>query len=505
MGGGGPSVNLTPEIARVARGAAWSVAGTALVHALGLATTILTARYVAPDAYGVAGMALVVVVLVGMWRDAGLTPAIASGRLAGEPACSSAHWALTGLGAASSALVFLSAPLVAAFFRSPVVADVLRVTSPVFVLGAAAAVPQAMLQHAGRFRALAALAALNQALVTAGVLAAIALDAGLWTLVVPGVVATAVMTPAYWLTLRRRPGLVFDARCVRPFAREGLRLTASNVLGYLTRNTDNAIVGRWSGERALGLYAFAYNLLVLPLGIFSHALSPVLLPAFARVSDPERRSDALVRAAVVLQRLGAPVSVGGAATAHVLVPLVFGSRWEPAVPLVRVLMTVGALQIVGPVFGAFLLATGSSRAMLAWYGVAAPASVACFLVGARLGGPLGVALAYAFFTCGTLVAMYLVLAKGFGFPLHGLLGAELRILRDLCAMVATVVAVDWVARVGRLGELPHLASMVLGGAAVYVGAFRTLARADLELTLAVLPSRARRTGARLLGIELDLG
>lgn len=496
-------MNVTPEIARVASGAAWSVAGTALVQALGLLTTILVARHVAPEAYGVVGMALVIVVFIGTVRDAGLTPAIASGRLAGEREYSTAHWALTALGGAAFALVFFLAPLVAEFFRTPLVSDVLRALSPTFLFGAMIVVPQGRLQHEGRYRLLAALSALSQIIVSLGVVGAIALRAGIWTLVVPGIISAALMIPAYWIALGRHPALVFDYSVIARFLREGLQLSASGILNYFARNADNVIIGRLNGERALGLYAFAYNLLVQPLGLFSHALAPVLLPAFGRVPDPERRSDALVRATVILVRLGAPFFVGGAMTAHVLVPLVFGAAWEPSVPLVRVLMAVGALQIVGPLFGSFVLSAGDAAFVLRWYIAAAIVSVALFAIGAHLGGPLGVSYGYAVFTAGVVAAMYVVLRRRFGLPLHGLLGSLRGLLRDLAAMAVAVLLVDWGARATAFGPVPHLGCMVVVGAAVYVGAFRYFGGRDLVLALAVLPRRVGQAGARLLGVDVN--
>lgn len=496
-------MSVTPEMARVARGGAWSVGGTVAVQVLGFATTILSARALAPFAFGVVGMAFVVVAVLGAIRDLGLAPAMASGRITDERTLLTIHWLVCAAAAAEAVVVALAAPAIGGFFGNELVGTVLRVQAPMILLSSAVVVPQALLQRTGRFAALAALALANQSLVTAGVIAAILLDAGIWMLVVPGVVASAVMVPACWGTLRRVPALALDLGRAAAAMREGWRVGASALLGHVTRVADNAIIGRLNGERPLGLYAFSYNFLLLPLGVFSHALAPVLLPAFGRLDRVEVRSDAAVRVVLVLLRVGAPFMIGGALTAGLFVPLFFGPQWADAVPLVRILMVVGAIQIVGPVFGTLVLAVGDAHFVLRWGVWTALVAVLAFVAGATAAGPLGVAVAYLLYTLLLVATMYAVARRRFRLPLEGLLPGIVRLARDVAVMSLAVLGVRALAP--GLGAPALLLLEVLAGAVAYVAATRVLAEPEARLILSLLPSRIARAGARALRLDLRAG
>lgn len=492
----------TAEMARVARGGAWSVAGTIAVQVLAFATTMITARALAPSDFGIAGMALVVVALVATVRDVGISPAIASGRIGDARTIATAHWVVCGAGAVTAGLVALLAPALAAFFKNDQVVPVLRVQALGILFASAVVVPQATLQRAGRYAVLAASSAAAQALVLCGTVVSLARGAGVWALVLPGVVASSAMVPVYWIVLGARPAFSFDANRVPALLREGLRVAANSALGFLSRNGDNAIVGRVSGERALGLYAFAYGFLMQPLAICSHALVPVLLPAFGRLEDPDRRSEATVRVLLTMLRLGAPVMIGGALTADLFIPVLFGPRWEVAVPLVQVLMAAGAMQIIGPVFGTYALALGDAALMLWWGAFVAAGSVATFLAGALLAGVRGVAVGVFLFTIVQVLGMFALWRVRYALPLTGLAAGLARIGRDLLLMATSVVAIREIGV--RAGTAPSslLPLEVLTGAVAYALATRLLAAREAALLVSVLPPPLARWGARLFRIDV---
>jgi O-antigen/teichoic acid export membrane protein len=494
-------MSATPEMARMARGAAWSAAGTVTAQALAVLSTVLAARALPPDAFGIAGMALVVTTLLAAVRDLGMGPAIASGRVTDERTLFAANGILWVAGAAGMGVLLAVAPLVARFFGDELVTPVLRVQAVALLLGSAVAVPQAMLQRAGRFATLAVLAAASQAIAAAGVAIGVALHAGVWTLIVPGVVAAAAMVPLHWIALRRAPRWVFSVTRVADLLREGRRISGAALCTYVIRNSDNAILGRLSGARSLGLYAFAYNFLTQPLGLFSHALMPVLLPAFGRLEDRSSRSDGVVRVALALLRTGAPVMVGGALTAPVFVPMLFGAQWREAVPIVQILMVTGALQIPGPVFGTLCLTIGDASFVLRWSAAHALAAPALYLAGALAGGPVGVAVACAVYTIGALLLMYLVARRRFGLALSGLVTGAAGVARDLAIMAAFVIAAGALAGGLGLGSGGRLALEVVAGALAYATAVRILAREEAAVLVSLLPGRVGRAGARMLGLS----
>jgi PST family polysaccharide transporter len=498
-------MTATPEMKRIASGSAWNAVGIVGAQVLSVAGSLVAARALPPDAFGALGMALVVTTLLQGLRDMGIAPAIASGRVKDDATIFAAHWLVCGATAAVALAVVAAAPIVAAFFGSEEVASLLRVQMLGVLFGSAVAIPQALLQRDHRFGSLAVLGIVSQALVTAGIVAALALRAGVWALVLPGVVAAAVMAPMYWLAIGRAPPLVLWSEPLRRLVKEGLQVSASSLFSYVIRNADKAIIGRLNGQRELGLYTFGYNFLLQPLAIFSHAFVPVLLPAFGRLEDRAARSDGVVRVTLALVRIGTPFMVGGAMVAPLFVPLLFGAQWSDAVPLVVVLMLIGATQIPGPVFGSLCFAIGDARFILVWTAGSAAVSFVAYAAGALAAGAMGVAVAYLLFTIGQLTAMYAIARRRFGLPLRGLARGLVRVARDLLVMVGAVAAMKWLGGVGSLTVVERLGMSVLVGVIAYVGAVRVFAADEARLLVGLLPGRIAGPIASLLRLRLTRG
>src|SRR5262249_15570128 len=75
-----------------------------------------------------------------------------------------------------------------------------------------------------------------------------------------GVVSTALI----WFVSPWRPQLRFSVASLRDLGGFSIRVFGQRLLYYLHRNVDNLLVGRFLGAAALGVYALAYNLMLVP-------------------------------------------------------------------------------------------------------------------------------------------------------------------------------------------------------------------------------------------------
>ncbi len=73
-----------------------------------------------------------------------------------------------------------------------------------------------------------------------------------------------------------------ELREILPFS---LRIFGSNALAFLSRNTDNILVGRFLGVGALSLYSMSYRVLVVPVQMIGQTVNRVVFPLFARLQD----------------------------------------------------------------------------------------------------------------------------------------------------------------------------------------------------------------------------
>ena len=182
---------------------------------------------------------------------------------------------------------------------------------------------------------------------------------------------------------------------IRPLLSYGGNLTASNVVTHLVRNGDNFLIGLVWGPAALGLYAKAYGLLMMPVLRIVRPVGAVALPVLCRLQDePERFDRYYRRATLTTAYLTMPLLAVLAAGAQDAVALALGPGWERAATIFRLLALAAVGQAVATTAGWVYQATGNTRRMAIWSGVTAAVMLSAFVAGVGW-GPEGVAIGFA--------------------------------------------------------------------------------------------------------------
>jgi O-antigen/teichoic acid export membrane protein len=180
---------------------------------------------------------------------------------------------------------------------------------------------------------------------------------GSWSLVVQALVMNVLNVVWLWYRPMWRPGRELRVDSYKQIARFSGSVLASRVLDIVgTRSIEVLIVGL-HGPAALGLYAVGSRLLQTLMQLLSSAVTNVSLGALSRMShDLERLRRAFLQTLAASCALAMPVFVAGTALAPEFVSVAFGGKWAASVPVMQVLMLLGALQCVqfvnGPTFSA---------------------------------------------------------------------------------------------------------------------------------------------------------
>lgn len=341
---GGHSARRSGLTQRTIGGLLWAAWGKGAQAVLHLAVLAILARLLSPAQFGVVSAALVVIGFSAIFTHLGMGPALVQ-----RPALESRHLGTAttfslALGVAFAAAVAATAPLVAAFFRTPDIAPVLRLLAFVFPMQAIALVAESMARRELRFRRLANVdvAAYGIGYGVVGITAA-ALGAGVWALVAAELTRVAIHAGILVALQQPRPRLGWDRAAFVELMYFGGGFTIARVANYLAIQGDNLVVGRALGPSALGLYGRAYQLMAAPATGFGAVLDNVLFPAMARVQDdPHRLAGAYRRGVTLLSTLVLPVSVVSIVLAPEIIHLALGPNWAGVVLPFRVL-AVGML------------------------------------------------------------------------------------------------------------------------------------------------------------------
>ena len=433
---------------------------------LQLAVTAVLARLLVPDDFGLMSVTLVVVGILGLVRDLGTAVTIVQVPSLTTRLIATLFWANVALGFAGALGVALLAPVIAAVFREPQLAQIVPVAAIAFLVSSLSIVQQALMERGMRFRAVASIEL--AAVIAGGIVAVVAALAGLgvWSLVAQSIAAAATGTVLYTMAGDWRPSREFSFTDLRGVARFGLGVTGFNLFNYAARNADYVLIGATLGAGPLGQYTLAYRVMLYPLQAVAGVISRATFPVFARLQDDDAGLRRLYLHAVSMIALIAfPMVFGVMATSDRLVAVLFGPDWTQAGQVLAILAPVGLVQIITMTVGPLYQAMGRSGVMLAWGVGSGVLTVIAFVIGLRW-GIYGVAAAY-------LIVTIILAYPGLAVP-YRLIGltvpAMLRVIvrPAICASVMFVlVTVTSRLSAQPVGSLLTLLFLVIAGTAIY--------------------------------------
>lgn len=380
---------------RSARGGAVTLFAQVFKFIFSTAATIVLARLLTPQDYGLIGMVVIITNFVGMFQYLGLSTATVRWSTLNHEQVSTLFWINLGLSAAIALLTFASAPLAAWFYHEPRLIWITAGYAVSILITGAYIQHEAILMRQMRFGAIAIVEIAALLLGFAAAIFSAWRGAGYRALVVNQLVMTLVTLFGIWMVCHWRPGLPARGAGVRSMLSYGGNLTGFNFMTYLARNLDNVLIGKFWGAYQLGVYSRAYQMLLMPMQQINAPLVAVAVPALSRLTDsPERYRAAFLKILEKIAMVTMPGVVFMIATSDWLVVFLLGPQWREAG---RIFMLLGVAAIIQPVTrtALWLFTTqGRTREIFNWGIIGGLLSIVSIVAGLPWGAT-GVAASYA--------------------------------------------------------------------------------------------------------------
>lgn len=363
-----------------------------------LLSTILIARILTPEDFGVIAMAAPVTAFILMFQDLGLSHATIQAKSITSRQSDLLFWINLAVSGLLALLLLVSSPFVALFYGEPRAGYVTAASAVTALVSASALQHLALLNRELRFSTIAKIDAASAAM---GFVVAVSLALimrNYWALWIGGTAGVLTTAVGSWLASRWRPRFRFSLKGSGALLRFGGSLTGFSVVNFVSRNADNILIGRVWGASPLGLYDRSYRLMVFPIQAINSPLSKVMIPLLSRIrEEPQayRRLYLTCLRAITIATF--PAIAVAAATSDRLIPLLLGDRWAAAAPIFYWLSLSAFFQPIGNSTGWIYISQGRGRDLL-WVGtLSAIVTLIAFAIGVRWGA-VGVAAAYFFST-----------------------------------------------------------------------------------------------------------
>jgi O-antigen/teichoic acid export membrane protein len=381
--------------ARSIRGGAVTLAAQAGKFAIQLLSTMVLARLLTPADFGLVAMVTVITGFVGLFKDLGLSQATVQRSHITHAQVSTLFWINVIISALLMIIITAIAPAIAWIYREPRLMWITIALAGTFIFSGLAVQHQALLRRQMKFLSLVIVDLLS---VLVGITIALLMawhGSHYWALVMQTIAQTISYCVLIWLWCDWKPTRLRKGSGVREMLGFGGDLTGFQVVNYFARNADNAMIGwRW-GDRVLGLYGRAYQLLLLPLAQINNPMSGVAIPALSRLQNhPKQYRAAFIQLLEKLTLITMPAIALTIVCADWIVRLVLGAQWAEAAKIFVWLGLAALFQPLTYTTGWLFVSQGRTREQLLWGIIGSSMIVLSFVIGLRWGA-IGVAIAYS--------------------------------------------------------------------------------------------------------------
>jgi O-antigen/teichoic acid export membrane protein len=449
--------------------------------------TFVVIRLLSPTDYGLFAMTQAVLVFLSLLSGHGFANALVRSETITPRQIRQVFGLLVLLNFGLAAAQVLLAPLAAAYFRQPIVTDLLRVQALLYLANPFISLAQCLLGRRMNFRRMAQIHFVAACLGAGTALATAAAGWGVWTLVAAPLVLFWVQAIGLTIAARSLVWPSFSFSGAGTMVRYGGAMIAVQFCWFAQSQADVLIAGRTLSPHDLGLYTTALFLTQILASKFVPALNEV---AFAAYSQIQTRRDevaqAFLKAVRLIMLISLPFYFGLAATAEPLVLTVLGWKWAEAAPLATLLAWAMAFLTLQILFAPATNALGRAGIALRIAASGALIMPLCFLAGAQF-GTYGLAIAWLF---GLPVLAFVTAALSLpiiGASWGGLARAVWPGLSASAGMAATVAALD--AMLPEMAPQPRLVILVLAGGAAYAALLLAFARPLVSEVLALVGRR----------------
>ncbi len=324
--------------AKTTSGILWNFSQQLATRGVGILVTLLLARFLVPEDFGLVAMMAVFLALGSSLMDSGFREAlIRLGNITQED-YATAFYANIVLGLVSYGVLFAAAPAIAEFYEEPRLVDLIRVASLSVIIMSFQVVQVASLSRKLNFKA--QLKASLPASVISGLIAVglAYVGWGVWALVSQTLLNALVQTVLLWKMEGWRPTRQFSWPSLKGMYNFGYKLFLSGVLDTVFQNLYVIVIAKVFSAPVAGLYFFANKIKELIVQQLVRSIQAVTYPALASVqNDDARLKQGYKKIVVLMTMMLFPGFLFTAALAGPIFDILLPEKWAPAVPYFQLL------------------------------------------------------------------------------------------------------------------------------------------------------------------------
>lgn len=327
--------------------------------------TIILARFLVPEDFGLIAMLSIVIQLANSIMDSGFRQAIIQKKDTNQVDYCTVFYTNIILGIFSYLVLFLSAPMIAGFYHEPRLISLIRIIGITIIINSFRIIQVALLSKRLNFKPLV-LASLPGSLFS-GVIAVVfaKIGFGVWALAIQMLLTAFITTAILWITYGWHPSLAFSTKSFKSLFAFGSKLFLSGVLDIIFQNIYVIVIAKVFSAQEAGYYFFAFKLRRLIIQQLTIAVQKVTFPALVSIQENQLKIKEGFRQLMrTLTFFVFPIGLFAIALANPFFKVFLSDSWLPAVPIMQLMLFASLLLPVHSVNLNILMVKGRSDLFL---------------------------------------------------------------------------------------------------------------------------------------------
>lgn len=335
---------------KTVKGVSWSAVDNVAQYAVSFIVSVVLARILSPDDYGLIGIVAIFTAISGTIVNGGFNTALIRKKDVTEDDYNTAFLVNLLMSILLYAIIFFCSPLIADFFNREELKSLTRVSSLGIIIGALAIVQQTRLTKRIDFKTQTKITIF--ASVISGIIGIIMALAGygVWALVAQSLSSQILRTVLLWIANKWFPRIVFSSDSFHDLFGFGWKIMLSQLIDTVWKELYQVIVGKFYSPATLGQYTRAKQFSTLFSSNITSVIQRVSFPVLSNIQDNKDRMISAYRKIIKLTMF---VTVNcmfflGAVSQPLLYCLI-GPKWQEAatyLPLICVSMSLYPLHAI---------------------------------------------------------------------------------------------------------------------------------------------------------------
>ncbi len=350
---------------KVATGVAWSFSEKLLSMVIQMAVSIIVARQLMPEDFGVMAILTFFTSVALAIVDSGFSQTLIRKTSPTDEEYRSVLSFNILISLLLYALFVAISPAIARFYDHEVIARIALVLFLVLPINSLCVVQTVMFTREFRFALLSKI--VFSASLISGVVAVVMarLGCGIWSLVAQRLLMMGIKAVAFWWIRRWRTSAKGGIKYLRDMAPFSLRLLATDLINAIYNNVAQLFIGKMYSTSQLGFYSQAQKLKDLPVTSAVQAVQGVTYPALSKLGEDKTMfSDGFLRILRLLSLVIFPLMFGFVAIAPEMFMLLLGEKWMATVPYFEILALSGLFYPLSAVAYNILKVKSDGRVIL---------------------------------------------------------------------------------------------------------------------------------------------